>query len=195
MNLCIVGNGELLKPLGHLINTMDTVIRLSNFQTLGYEHLVGTKTDIVAVSRIEELDPMPPIIWLANLCGFTETPVTIIEKYFPTKVIVPSSQQTKRIFSKFKTFPTLGSITIQLALEWGEAFYKQIFFTGFGFAHIGRPRAYFDQGIVTPDAYEQRLKSHDYDNERDILKSLVAAGKIEPLNPREMMLLDHGYGK
>ena len=49
MKIAIVGNGQLLKNYGKQINKHDLVIRFNKAKTEGYEKLVGTKTDVLAL--------------------------------------------------------------------------------------------------------------------------------------------------
>ena len=46
-NVIVVGNSKelLTKPMGHVIDTFDIVIRLNNFKIDGYEKYTGTKID------------------------------------------------------------------------------------------------------------------------------------------------------
>jgi hypothetical protein len=48
MKICVVGNGAcaLKKENGKFIDSCDQVVRIKNFQTLGYEKYVGSKIDI-----------------------------------------------------------------------------------------------------------------------------------------------------
>jgi hypothetical protein len=49
MKVILIGNGPscLKHRAGRLIDTYDVVVRLNNFQIVGFEEYVGTKTDVV----------------------------------------------------------------------------------------------------------------------------------------------------
>ena len=187
MKLCIVGNGTITHPQGHIINTMDTVIRLSTYKIIGYEHMVGTKTDIVSVARIENVSPDVKI-WLGNIYGFGSIPIEIIKKAFPQGYFLPDVEMTQKIYAKYNTHPSLGSLTIWLAVMTGQFFYDKIYVTGFDFGHIGRPKYYYD-----PEILKGPVIGHDCANERMVLKTMIASGLVEFLDPRDIILLEEGW--
>lgn len=55
-NVFIIGNGPSAtrQELGKTIDAADTVVRLNDFQTSGFEAFVGTKTDILFTCRLNE---------------------------------------------------------------------------------------------------------------------------------------------
>lgn len=68
MKCIIIGNGEsAIKNDGKIIDSFDKVVRLNNFETVGYEEFVGTKTDLLFTCTLEnysvkELSKFPEII-------------------------------------------------------------------------------------------------------------------------------------
>jgi hypothetical protein len=54
--VAIVGNATPFRPFGDLINSYDTVIRLNNYKLAGYEHLIGTKTDLRCTSGWADIE-------------------------------------------------------------------------------------------------------------------------------------------
>lgn len=40
----LVGNGTPIRPLGHVVDAYDIVVRFNNFQIKGFEELIGTRT-------------------------------------------------------------------------------------------------------------------------------------------------------
>jgi len=192
MKMIVVGNGNIMRPQGHLINMFDTVVRVSGFQINGYESLVGTKTDIVSVGRPEKLDPLPPKIWIGNPYGVSAIPEGIMKKAFPDGWESNSNECIKDTydlcgFDPKVNHPTLGMLTIIMAVNFGSLFYeKPIYVTGFEFGHEGWPRYYYDKKPWknTPDNH------HKPDVERTVLKKLIADGHVEYLHMHDVILLE-----
>jgi hypothetical protein len=193
MKMIVVGNGIITEPQGHLINMMDTVVRLSGYKIIGYESLVGTKTDIVSVSRIENLNPLPAKVWVGNPYGLGDTPVELVKKAYPNGYI--NNETTAECYkqcgyNESQSHPTLGMHTIFMAMILGKYFYDKIYLTGFDFGQVGLPLYYW-----TKELREKICPSdqHNCPNERKVLKRLLASGAVELLNPRDVMILEEGY--
>ena len=193
MNLCIVGNGIIRKPQGHIINQMDVVIRLSTYRIKGFEHLVGTKTNIASVARIENLEPLPPKIWIANPLGLSDTPKVITDRTYPNGYEFPTTERLKTIYSHYKLHPTLGSLTIWLAYYWGRGFFDKIYITGFNFGHMGRPIYYYDPEIFDEDNVKLNEGHHDPTNERYVLKQMIADQKVQLIDPTDIIMLEEKF--
>ena len=198
MKLIVIGNGNFTSPQGHLINMFDTVIRLSCFKIKGFEHVVGTKTDIVSVARIENLDPLPPHVWVGNPMGLQAIPHTEIKRAYPNGVTsnpypcmkaaylrcgyLENGDETKQI-----SHPTLGLFTIFMAVQFGAFFYETpITITGFDFGHPNWKKYYWGGG-----EYDQpRPYQHQHPKEREIIKDMIGKGEVKLLDPRDIILME-----
>ena len=198
MRLIIIGNGNFTAPQGHLINTFDTVIRLSCFKIKGFEHVVGTKTDIVSVARIENLDPLPPIVWAGNPMGLQAIPPNEILRAYPNGIKQNPYYSLKECYERCGYFkdgdekkqtshPTLGLFTIYMALKFAAFFYEQpITITGFDFGHPGWKRYYWGDGeYVKPRPYQ-----HQHTKEREVIKDMIGKGEVQLLDPRDIILME-----
>ena len=190
-SLCIVGNGIITHPQGHIINTIDTVVRLSSYKTIGFEHLVGNKTDIVAVARIENV-PKGVKVWIANPYGLSATPQEIIDRVYNQGYLINPEDCIKRTYKlcgykEGGSHPTLGMLTIMMAYTMGRFFYDKIYVTGFDFNHVGKQKYYWTQDKIKKLAPES---VHNYSNERRVLKKLIADGLVEYLDMSDIYLLE-----
>ena len=192
MKLIVVGNGLFTELQGHLIDRFDTVVRLSSAKVKGWEPLVGSKKDILSVARIENHEGYDKI-WLGNPMGLSSTPQRAVNEAYPNGLIMNESLDRCYQQGEFNIneHPTLGLITIFMALEYGAPFFKTpITITGFDFTHEGCSTYYWDN---TPSKkYEPSLEygHHNPNKERKVLKQLINDGKVKLLNPRSIYLLE-----
>jgi len=192
MKLIVVGNGILSCPQGHLIDKFDTVIRLSSHKTAGYECLVGSKTDIHAVGRIEEAAPGARI-WFANPLGFSDTPQRAIDDAYPNGHIDNSQENMDTTYKacgmEKGQHPTLGLLTIFMAINFGKYYYDlPITITGFDFGHAGWPTYYYDKTARPADKLP--YDHHANAKERKVVKMLIDQGWVKYLVPGEMYALE-----
>ena len=183
MKLIIIGNGIVSEALGHEIDKFDTVIRLGGYKIKGYESCVGSKTDIHSVAKIEHTEPGTKI-WLANPNGLAELPQPAVTEAYPNGFIKNDTYMEMTEFVGGN--PTLGTLTILMALKYGKYFYDSpITVSGFDFTKNGWPRYYWD---MTPEIMEN--VRHYGKNERHILKSLISEGLVKFLNPVDIQNLE-----
>ena len=194
MRLIIVGNGSIGSPQGHLIDKFDTVVRLSGAKVQGYECLVGSKTDIHSVSRIEPIQDGAKV-WIANPFGIGETPQRALSEAFPNGYITnPDMEAIYKAATMDKhEHPTLGLLTIFMAILHGKMFYEMpITITGFDFSQVGWPQYYWD--ITTRKELvghaNPMVDHHNYPKERAVTKQLIEGGAVKFLQPRDIMALD-----
>ena len=190
--ICVVGNGHFTKPLGHLINMFDTVIRLSSFRIRDYESLVGTKTDIVSVGRIENLEVEPRLVWVANKSGMYDVPMEIILNHYKNVVFNDEntflSAYAELGYNKAESHPTLGFQTIFMAIKISKFMWnKPVTICGFDFGHEGWPVHYWSQ---KNRFIEVEKDVHVLSNERRVVKQMIADGRVQLLNPYDMILFD-----
>lgn len=198
MRIIVVGNAPCRSNRGHLINLFDFVVRLSCCKIKGYEHLVGSKTDAISIARIENLDPLPPKVWVGNPLGLSAVPKEIVEDTYPNGIIANSVHGMYELYDMDcfdlhnGPHPTLGLKTIMMALEFGKFFYDlPITITGIEGWHEGQPTYYFD------DTPAEKIGSHlhNYSAERRIIKDLIAKKKVKLLEPTDMRYLeDYPWG-
>jgi hypothetical protein len=196
MKLIVVGNGPIRYYQGHQINLFDTVVRCGAYKIANYEPLVGTKTDIASVARVEQYDPLPPIIWMANPMGFCEIPLKITQNAYPNgwkEIDTPLFDKVYQACGFLDkegnraSHPTLGLLTIFMAIEYAKFFYTlPITITGFSFCHPGKEIYYFDK---TPQK-EVEKSIHDYTAERNVVKLLIEEGLVQYLHKADIDLLD-----
>jgi hypothetical protein len=185
----VVGNGTHTGFNGHLINDYDIVIRMGAYRLRDYEHIVGTKTDIASVARIENLDPIPPIVWAGNPFGFGAIPPEEVKRHYGRKLINNPKEAIDLAYAAVGegTHPTLGLLTIFQAIVTGRHYFETpITITGFDFGRVGFPRYYWDQ---TPQ-YPVPCSIHRGAHERVAVKYLIGQGLVRLLNPRDIYLLE-----
>ena len=51
----VVGSGDMVQPRGHLINTYETIFRMNDAPTIGFEDLVGNRTTIRLINKLSIL--------------------------------------------------------------------------------------------------------------------------------------------
>ena len=124
-DIIIVGNGLFTELQGHLIDRFDTVVRLSSAKVKGWEPLVGSKKDILSVARIENHEGYDKI-WLGNPMGLSSTPQRAVNEAYPNGLIMNESLDRCYQQGEFNIneHPSLGLITIFMALEYGAPFFK-----------------------------------------------------------------------
>ena len=191
MRLIVVGNAPIRSNQGHLINLFDYVVRLSSHKIKGFEHLVGSKTDAVSVARVENLDPLPPKVWIGNPFGINTIPEQALRDAYPNGVILNSGEVVQQTYDMgFNVndgpHPTLGLLTVMMAIEYGKYFYDSVTITGIEGWHEGQPTYYYND---TP-AKKIPPHLHDYNKERDILKHLINQNKIKLLEPTDVRFLE-----
>lgn len=190
MELIVVGNGAITRPQGYLIDKFDTVIRLSGFKIKGYECLVGTKTDIHAVARIEDSPPGAKV-WVANPDGLMDIPQNAVNEAYPDGYEVNEYFKESYEICKMNNHehPTMGLLTILMAIKFGKYFYNMpITITGFNFSHVGSPKYYWDN---TPN--HDLTLHHNHNKERALTKMLIEGGLVKMLDKRDIISLEY-YG-
>lgn len=187
MKIIVVGNGPIRSNQGPAINLFHTIVRCSNFKIEGYEHLVGTKTDVVAVSKVEVLRPMPPIVWATMGCA--AVPERAMQEAYPNGYHGIGDEAVKDCYSLLPdgVHPTLGLQAIMNAVHCGRMFYElPVVITGFSFGHVGHPYGYFNSEEFKPC----RPGTHDPSAERKAVKEMINRGMVAYLNPVDIFLLE-----
>ncbi len=59
-NILIVGNAHVAKSFAHIANDFTEVLRLNKFRTVGFEHLVRSKTTMIALNAMITWDAVEP---------------------------------------------------------------------------------------------------------------------------------------
>ena len=198
MRLIVVGNGLFSRLQGHLIDRFDTVVRLSSAKVEGFEALVGSKKDILSVARIEDCSGYDNV-WAGNPFGMGSIPKRALLESYPNGFVINDSINKCYAYGDFKdgTHPTLGLLTIYMAVEYGKAFYQlPITITGFDFIHTDCARYYWDN---TPNVDALGLggiykKHHDFDKERGIVKKMIDEGLVQYLHPKDIIFLENAIG-
>ena len=185
--MIVVGNGMVSKPQGYLIDKFDTVIRLSRYKIKGYECLIGTKTDIHVVARVENSDPSNKI-WIGNPLGLSSTPQKTISEAYPNGYVINNRMQ--QIYQETGMsdgeHPTLGLLAIFMALEHGKYFYDlPITITALDFMQLDWPSYYYD---LTPR--KRICPHHNMSKERMVVKELMQKGLVKLLLKEDIINLD-----
>ena len=205
MKVIVMGNAPsvLLNEFGSTIDTFDKVIRMNDYKISGFEKHVGTKTDIYVRSHNPEY-PMKDAseydeVWLKSqwkrwrglgLVPFTDMKSPNIE------LITESRWDTNRVGGK--NTKTTGIRAIEMAID---KFYTEgnpIYIYGFTFFNANgdmksvcnRPHYYMEE---PPNMYysfmNKKMDSqwdHVFHKERDLVKNLIAEGKVKALFPEEI---------
>lgn len=188
--MIVVGNGNFTQPQGHMINLFDKVVRLSSFKIKGYENIVGTKTDIVSVARLEDMEAEPSIVWIGNPLGLSATPIELVKKHYKNYVINDNINTAYEYldYNNQESHPTLGFITIVMAMRYSRFVYGEPpTITGFDFAHAGCRKYYWTEELRKEPP---QLVHHNCTKERDVVKQLITKNMVKLLCSRDMILLE-----
>lgn len=187
--IVIVGNGPsvLNREMGRQIDNFDTVVRINNFVTEGYEKYVGSRTDIWTRSgsdMIKERDTssFDSVLWLVALPAWERRRDKIDEIRRKIKRSVRNSgeeilvnkTEIKRITEKYfregkEVRPTTGLYTVFYFLER----FPKLAIYGFDFFNNHKIKMwYFD------NATKSKMNGHDIVLEKRIMEEFVSCGKV-----------------
>jgi hypothetical protein len=192
-SLAIVGNAGYLAELrqGPIIETHDLILRMNNFQTVGFEPRVGARTDIFLTTFHSDVKLQNPAMWQAKFivtsvpnnfrrqrsCGVLNTHGVQIaagmQQLKRRQAFVPNWDYFLAKKELTGKYPTSGAMAIFLATEFLAARCRSIYLTGFSFFR-GQSH-YFSEQTVTP-------RNHDVEREEAVIREQLApwisAGKV-----------------
>lgn len=171
----IVGNGPSARhhQIGDMIDRADFVVRINNFQTVGHEKFVGTKTDLLFTCRLNEyltnLNQFPEVIicLLMNPLDGVTIPQELINSPNVSRQITwdQVNELTPWLRLRENCYPSTGMLCILTMLER----FDHVHIIGFDNFANGN-RHYFKRGRrLTPPR-------HDGPGERSIIEQLAASG-------------------
>lgn len=197
--IIVVGNGIFTRLQGVEIDKFDMIVRLSSAKVRDYEPLVGSRTDVVSVARIEDVCDKNAIIWAGNPCGLTEIPQEALRKAYPRGAIFNESYNICRKYCNFPSdvFPTVGLLTIFMAMQFGKYFYDlPITITGFDFLHAGCSIYYYDNRKAAAQSKDELSKiHHSFSLERKICRRMIEEGLVKYLYGPDVQLLEDEIGQ
>ncbi len=182
--MIVVGNGPVHFPQGEIIDSFDTVVRLSHFETVGFEHLVGTKTDIWVVSNLWEDRDHNCQVWTGHPHGIYGETIDDVISCYGDGVRCASPELIKRIYTELKYYPygndkfhpTLGIIGLFLSMVYAQS---PITITGFSFCDPIYPYSYLSREFKNMPSVLPG--EHDFGRERALIGNYIKAGLIQPL--------------
>lgn len=125
----LVGNGGSLASLslGNHIDSFDRVIRFNEYRTKGFEHQVGTKTDLVIVNegylkgQLKLEDPTKPV--MLSVPWYKRTEGCLWSRlFYNTNLLINSESSCRRICHYYRDanyWPSTGLLALAHFLELG----------------------------------------------------------------------------
>ena len=185
-DIVVIGNGPsvLERRVGALIDKFETVVRINNCVTIGYEEHVGSKVDVwtrsgsgAVFDRVDE--HIPTVLWFVPLRAWEASrqrigPITQrVGAAGPNHTLVERQRiehLTQRYFhGRTDVRPTTGLFTLCHYLETCE----RVHIRGFDFFETHRTKLhYFD------DETKKRMNGHDVEFEREIVQKHLRAGRL-----------------
>lgn len=177
MKVFVIGNGPSAtrNRIGSVIDSADVVVRINDFKTSGFEEFVGTKTDILFTCRLNE--------YVNTIHTFQEVILSLPMNPL-NGVHIPDSVMNAPNISSVLTWQELEQITPMMGLQEGcypstgilcimamVHRFGHIYITGFD-NFVNGNQHYYEQGV------REVPTRHDGGREREIIETLIRAGKI-----------------
>jgi len=173
-SIIICGNGMYKPGTGKVIDNFDIVIRVNDFQTDGFEDLVGRKIDIWSMGgTIKWFRCQCPIVWncysMYHYFGEThKIQKGLLDrlKIRPFEIVEKLSKELDMIHFPH---PRTGLITIMNALK---EFGPPIHIVGFGDDSVNQPHYYWHNHP------NQKQQIHNNKKEYDYIENLIKEDKV-----------------
>ncbi len=192
--ICIVGNGSsvLKTRKGFCIDQFETVGRINNYTTAGYEHHIGSKTSIWfngANQKLKKRDLCSETVVVLIPSEILKRKGPRIHKRIKQRLNVPSqdsytlvSPRDMELFEKSAGNSRLTTGTS--AILWASEHFEEVYLHGFDFfidskAHYNDSpvtRFLIDRGII------KKAQKHDTQKEKEYITSLIEKGIIHTLH-------------
>lgn len=119
--VAIVGNATPKHSLGTIIDTYDTVIRLNNYQTEGYENLVGSRTSYRCTTGWSDIEPRGEHLEFSPFtAGARESELIPVYLRRSGRPLLVAETDIHRFLPEI-TKPSTGLALVQLCVEVGLA--------------------------------------------------------------------------
>jgi len=190
-SIIIIGNGQsiLNNELQDEIDAFDIVVRINNYKINGYEHYLGTKTDIWfngANSKlsIPEYIPNKVIVAIPSMIFLHQK--DNIQTYISKRVGINDDKITlipKKQIESYEKIVNHNRLTTGLySILWAINNYDNIYIHGFDF-FINSKAHYYDSKLMTfvNNNIVNKGHKHDNDKEYNFINHLLDENKIRRL--------------
>ncbi|KZZ27840.1 hypothetical protein A3753_30365, partial [Sulfitobacter sp. HI0082] len=182
--VAVIGNSPsvLEKESGQFIDSCDVVIRINNFQTAGFEKYIGSKTDFAIFTAASKPNPevvrLPPNRRLLHAANYHASKEKLqarlmAENGIGLKVSEVTSIPPTLYFYGLATlmglpsgsWPSTGSVALQLAMDVFSTHKCDIYFTGIDFfKNTGREiDHYFSHTSLSDGKHNSHLEANYFD--------------------------------